>query len=247
MVGLHGFKGFRNWGFWPYIAVGLASRGIACVRFDMTHNGVGANGLEFDEEQLFELNTFQREEEDLGCVLGALRAAELPAHETLDTSRLGLLGHSRGGGLAVVRAAEDKAVRATASLAAVASLARFPDPVMERGRDSGFIPIVNTRTGQILRFGRDAIAEIDARPELHDLAQSYAARIQTPYLVCHGTADTGVSPDDGRALAAAAPSARLELFEGADHVLDCRHPWQGPTPHIERFVEMAARHFLAHL
>jgi dienelactone hydrolase len=246
-VGVHGFKGFRNWGFWPHIAAGLAVNGVACLRFDMSHNGVGAGGLEFDEEELFERNTWAREEEDLGCVLDALRTGSLPGAASVDTSRLGLIGHSRGGGLVVVRSAQDSGVRATVSLAAVAKLSRFPDEVMERGRAKGFIPILNTRTGQTLRFGRDAIAEIDARPELHDLASHYASRIQTPYLVCHGTADTGVSPDDARCLAAAAPNARLELFEGADHVLDCRHPWQGSTPHLARFVELASQHFLAHL
>jgi len=50
--------------------------------------------------------------------------------------------------------------------------------------------------------------------------------------------------EDGRAIAAAAPLATLELFDGADHVLDCRHPWQGPTPHFERFVRLATEHFL---
>ena len=244
VVGAHGFKGFRNWGFWPHIAERLAARGLACLRFDLSHNGVGANGFEFDEEDLFELNTFRREEEDLGCVLGALRGGALPAADALDAERLGLLGHSRGGGLVVVRAADDPAVRAVVTLAAVASLTRFPDEVMARGRQKGFIPILNTRTGQTLRYGRDAIAELDVRPELRDLAASFAARVRVPLLVCHGTADTGVSPEDGRRLAAAAPDARLEWFEGADHVLDCRHPWQGTTPHLERFLDLASAHFL---
>jgi dienelactone hydrolase len=247
VVGVHGFKGFRNWGFWPHIAAGLADAGVACVRYDMSHNGVGANGLEFDEEHLFAANTWGREEEDLGCVLDIVRGGDVPEAENLAPERLGLIGHSRGGGLVVERTAQDEGVRACVTLAAIATLARFPPELMERGRSQGFIPIVNTRTGQTLRFGKDAIAELDAREELHDLASSFASRIQVPTLVCHGTADTGVSPDDGRRLAAATPHASLELFEGADHVLDCRHPWQGPTPHLERFVRLAADHFLAHL
>lgn len=246
-VGAHGFKGFRNWGFWPHIAAGLADAGVACIRFDMSHNGVGPGGLEMDEEDLFERNTWAREEEDLGRVIAALREGGLPGAASLDAARLGLIGHSRGGGLVVVRAAQDEGIRATVTLAAIATLARFPVEVLERGRAKGFIPIVNTRTGQVLRFGRDAIAELDARTELHDLASAFASRITTPLLVCHGTADTGVSPDDGRRLVAAAPNAHLELFEDADHVLDCRHPFEGPTPHLTRFVELAARHFLDHL
>ena len=32
VVGVHGFKGFRNWGFWPHIADGLAERGFVMRR-----------------------------------------------------------------------------------------------------------------------------------------------------------------------------------------------------------------------
>jgi 3-oxoadipate enol-lactonase len=45
------------------------------------------------------------------------------------------------------------------------------------------------------------------------------ARIKVPTLVLHGTADRIVPPSNGAALAAAIPSARLHLLEGAGHAL----------------------------
>jgi len=242
-VGIHGFKGFRNWGFWPHIAQGLADAGTACVRFDLSHNGVGENGMVFDEQALFEANTMSREEEDVAAVIDALRSGSLPGSERLDVTRLGLIGHSRGGGGVLLRAVQDDGVKAAVVLAAISTVLRFPAEALEQGRIDGFIPIVNTRTGEVLRFGRDAIAELDARTDLHDIAASHAARITVPLLVCQGTADPAIAVSEARAIAAAAPDSRLELFEGADHVLDCRHPWQGPTPHFERFVTLAAEHF----
>ena len=95
----------------------------------------------------------------------------------------------------------------------------------------------------VLRFGRDSMAEIEARTDLHDIAANHAARVAVPLLVCHGTADPAVPDSEGRALAEAAPNARFVVFDGADHVLGCRHPWQGPTPDFERFVALSARHF----
>ncbi len=247
VVGIHGFKGFRNWGFWPHIAQGLADAGFACIRFDLSHNGVGENGEVFDEKPLFEANTMTREEEDVAAVIDALRSGALPDCERLDTERLGLIGHSRGGGQVLMRAAKDPGVRAAVTLAAIAGVLRFPAEALEMGRAQGFIPIVNTRTGDVLRFGSDAIAELDTRTDLHDIAASHAARIDAPLLVCHGTADPAVSVNDAHAIADAAPHATLELFDGADHVLNCRHPWQGPTPHFERFVRLAAQHFSGNL
>jgi uncharacterized protein len=244
VVGIHGFKGFRRWGFWPAIAASMNAAGFAFVGFDMSHNGVGPGGLDFDEPGRFEANTWAREEEDLGRVLAALRGGTLPEARRLDASRLALLGHSRGGGLAVQRAAGDPDVRAVVALAPIATVLRFDPFVLERGRRDGFIPIVNTRTGQELRLGAGAVAEIDGRTDLHDIAASYASRLVPPLLVVHGEADTSVPADEGRALAAAAPRARFVGIAGADHVLGCRHPWAGTTPAFEEFLA-AARAFLA--
>ncbi len=239
VVGIHGFKGFRRWGFWPRIAASLNASGFAFVGFDMSHNGVGAGGLDFDEPDLFEGNTWAREEEDLGIVLAVLRAGRLPEPARTDSSRLALLGHSRGGGLAVVRAAGDPDVHATVALAPISTVRRFDEPTMERGRRAGFIPIVNTRTHQTLRLGAAAIAEIDGRADLADIAASHARRLETPLLIVHGESDTSVPPDEGRALAAAAPHATFLGIAGADHVLGCRHPWAGTTPELESFLTSA--------
>lgn len=247
VVGVHGFKGFRRWGFWPTIAETLSEAGFAVVTFDLSHNGVGAGGLEFDEPERFEANTWTREEEDLRAVLDAVRGGRLPESERMDTRRLGLVGHSRGGGLVVRHAADDPGVGATVALAPIASMLRFTPDQLAEGRERGFIPIVNSRTGQVLRFGRDAIDELDRRTDLHDLATSYAARLATPLLVCHGTADPAVDPDDGRRLAAAAADARFVPFEGADHVLGCRHPWAGSNPDFDRFLELTTEFLGRHL
>lgn len=247
IVCVHGFKGFRRWGFWPAITVALVAAGFGVVTFDMSHNGVGAGGLDFDEEELFERNTWAFEEQDLATVLGALRSRSLDGADAADPERIALLGHSRGGGLVVRHAADDPGVRATVALAPIASMLRFDEPTLAEGRRSGFIPIVNSRTGQVLRFGREAIEEVVAREDLHDLATAYAARLTTPLLVVHGEADPAVTPDDGRRLADAAPGGRFVGFEGADHVLGCRHPWAGSNPDFDRFLDLATDFFARHL
>jgi dipeptidyl aminopeptidase/acylaminoacyl peptidase len=246
VVGIHGFKGFRRWGFWPAIAASLNAAGFAFVSFDMSHNGVGPGGLEFDEPDRFEANTWAREEEDLGIVLAVLRAGRLPEPRRTDASRLALLGHSRGGALAVVRAAGDPDVHATVTLAPISTVRRLDEATLERGRRDGFVPIVNTRTHQTLRLGAAAIAEIDARTDLADIAATYAARLTTPLLVVHGEADTSVPCEEGRALAAAAPHGTYLGIAGADHVLGCCHPWAGTTPALDEFTS-AVRAFLTNV
>jgi len=247
VVGIHGFKGFRRWGFWPAIGTSLNAAGFSLVSFDMSHNGVGAGGLDFDEPDRFEANTWAREEEDLGVVLAALRAGRLPEPRRVDPSRLALLGHSRGGGLAVVRAAGDADVRAVVTLAPVASILRFDDATLARARRDGFIPIVNTRTHETLRFGAAAVAELTSRVDLHDIAKSHASRLAVPLLVVHGESDSAVDPREGRALAAGAQRGTFVGIAGADHVLGCRHPWAGTTRAFERFLAETTRFLSATL
>jgi pimeloyl-ACP methyl ester carboxylesterase len=236
VVGVHGFKGFRRWGFWPAIAARLNADGFAFLNFDTSHNGVGPGGMDFDEPARFERNTWTREEEDVDRVLAALRLGSLPHPGRTDTARVALLGHSRGGGLAVVHGSRDRAIRGVVALSPVATVLRFGARELAEGRKRGFIPVVNARTGQTLRYGADAIAELARRTDLHDIAKSHAAHLACPLLVVHGEDDEAVPLAEGRRLAASAPRGRFVAVPGADHVLGCRHPWAGSTPAFETFL-----------
>jgi uncharacterized protein len=88
----HGFKGFMEWGFFPYLAELLADRGFVVVRFEMA---------------------------DLSAVLEA--TGEAIATGRVDRRRLGLFGHSHGSGNAILAAAREPRVRALVTWAAVAT------------------------------------------------------------------------------------------------------------------------------
>ena len=50
----HGFKGFKDWGFHPFIGEALAAAGFVAVHINFSHNGVGEDLLEFTElDRLF--------------------------------------------------------------------------------------------------------------------------------------------------------------------------------------------------
>ncbi len=37
----HGFKGFKDWGFFPYLAKGLCRKGFIVVKFNFSGSGIG--------------------------------------------------------------------------------------------------------------------------------------------------------------------------------------------------------------
>ncbi|MGI8818579.1 MAG: hypothetical protein ACR2HW_05490, partial [Gemmatimonadales bacterium] len=92
---LHGFKGFKDWGMFPPLGERLALAGFSAVIPNLSGSGVDDDG-EFTLPERFGRNTFSAELQDAGTVIDALRDGRLgiPAPSTL-----GLIGHSRGGGV----------------------------------------------------------------------------------------------------------------------------------------------------
>src|SRR5512146_1110508 len=87
VVVCHGFKGFKDWGFFPAIAERLARAGFAVVSFNFSGSGIGADEESFSEVERFGRATFSHHLEDLDIVLGALVEGGLGFHP----SAVGLL------------------------------------------------------------------------------------------------------------------------------------------------------------
>jgi pimeloyl-ACP methyl ester carboxylesterase len=224
----HGFKGFKDWGMFPWIADRVAEAGLCAVRFDFSHNGVEAR--DFDRLDLFLLDTYARRQEDLAAV-----AARFPGP-------LGLLGHSRGGADALLFAAREPRVACVGTLAGVAHPARFPADVEEVLRARGWYPFRNARTGQTMPVARTAVD--DARRRSVERAVGSLGR---PLLVLHGSADESVPPEDAADLARWHGAAEVHVLEGAGHAFGAVHPFAGPTGDLERVVRLAVPFLVRHL
>ena len=102
----HGFKGFKDWGFFPYLSSEVAERtGLPTVSFNFSGSGVGDDLEHFGELEKFGHNTFSDEVADLGAVLDGLSTGELGDVRLGPIHRFGLFGHSRGGASVILTAA----------------------------------------------------------------------------------------------------------------------------------------------
>ena len=241
----HGFKGFKDWGYFPYISEQLAGRtGRPVISFNFSGNGVGADLLNFTELDLFEANTFSAELDDLGIILDAAAAGDLP-RMTGSPTRFGLLGHSRGGGIAILKAAEDDRVASLVTWAATASFDRWSEEKKAEWRRTGRFEILNMRTKQVMPLGIGLLEDFERSAERFDI-QRAASLLDVPFLIIHGTTDESLDVSDAERLAAAASEgiARLERIEGAAHTFGAVHPFAGTTEHLERVLELSAGWFI---
>jgi len=236
----HGFKGFKDWGFFPRTAERLALAGFTAVSFNFSGSGVGEDGESFDEVERWAAQTISGDLADLATVVEFVAAGGAPW--------IGLLGHSRGGATALVHAARDARVRALVTWAAVCRYLRWPEDDVERWRREGTIDVVNSRTGQVLPIRRNLLDDMEAngRGTLDVLAA--AAKLRAPWLIAHGTEDETVPLDDARRLHAASLAAggRSELLtvEGTGHTFGVRHPWAGSSDAFDRVLSRSVE-FLA--
>lgn len=246
---VHGFKGFKDWGFWPITAERLAEGGIWALRFNLGGSGVSASGDRFDDPEGFESNTYGNELSDIAAAVDFLESAVRTARPDAQPS-LGLLGHSRGGGMAILHAARDPRIRALVTWAAISRADRFGPEMIDAWKRGETVPVVNTRTGQVLRLGRRIYDETRADPGRFDIPAA-ARGIRVPWLIVHGAEDPTVTADEASALAESnklgAATARLLEIPRTGHTFGAAHPYEGQTDALRTALHETFTWFDAHL
>ncbi len=202
----HGVTSHHDRDYLNALAAGLAARGVAALQITYAGNG--------RSEGSFEACTISKEVADLGSVLDAF-----------DGWTVGYAGHSMGGAVGALRAAQDPRIRALCSLAGMVQVQSF----MERtfGHLSPGQAMLDKPECPLSQIFLD-----DARVIGDTL--SAAREVDVPWLLIHGTADDLVPHSDSEEAGAANPNARLELLPGADHRF---------AGHVPRMVELAGSFF----
>jgi uncharacterized protein len=249
---VHGFKGFKDWGAFPDACLELARAGFGVVSFNLSLNGVGKSMTEFDEPELFARQTLTQDLEDIGSVIEGVKTKQI-AHEkvTLDTDRIGIIGHSRGGHTAVAAAAEYSDIHCLVTWSAVADYnARWSKEMISDWKDHGYTEILNSRTGQKLKLGKvvydDAIRNAERL-----MAIKRAEELYIPCMFIAGKEDEAVPYSDSVSLFRKAPAQDKEvrLIDETGHTFGVSHPFEGedfPEPFSE-VMDLTEGWFLEHL
>jgi dienelactone hydrolase len=241
---LHGFKGFKDWGMFPLLAERLALSGFTAVSPNLSGSGVDDAG-EFSLPDRFGHNTFSAELQDASGVINSLLQGELGVPPP---SSLGLVGHSRGGGIAVLQAAQDPRIRALVTWSAISRVERWPQDERASWRAAGHTEVKNARTGQILPLYTDVLDDIEQNAESLDI-EAAARRIMVPWLILHGTEDESVGFSEAEALKAASTrnQTRLLAIERGGHTFGATHPWRSSTTELDTVFDATIQWLSAHL
>ncbi|PST84484.1 alpha/beta hydrolase [Pedobacter yulinensis] len=216
---IHGFKGFKDWGTHNQVARQFAAGGYRYVKFNFSHNGVTPeNQAEVTDLETFASNTISKEMFDLKKVIDFILESY-----SKDNS-LYLLGHSRGGGLAILQAATDTRVKKLITLSAIDNFKSLWTKEQEAiWTKTGRIHVTNARTGEDMPVDKTLLDDLDENPEVFDIPAA-ARKINVPWLIVHGDDDVNVPFAVAQRLADAQPNSRLLKIEKANHVYAATHP-----------------------
>lgn len=232
---IHGFKGFKDWGFIPYFSEFCAKNDIYLITFNFSLNGIGEDPLELSEMDKFAKNTFTREVFELNKIIESF---ENGFFGKTNNSKLTLIGHSRGGAIASI-CANNKTVDKLVLWATIAKLDRYTDRQKAYWKKVGFIEIENTRTHQIMRLNSTLLDDIEDNKD-GSLSLEKALKILTkPILIAHGTNDLTVPIEEGEQLFnwTNKQYSKFVKIDKAAHTFDVQHPFTTSNEKFNKLLE----------
>ena len=243
LIVCHGFTAHKDWGPFPYVGRKFAGEGFASVMFNFSHNGIGSNFRKLNEVEKFSRNTIGKELADLKTVVDAIEQGEV-GEGAVDKNRIGLVGHSRGGGIAILHASLDGRVRGVAAWSTIATFLRYTQHQKELWESQGYLPVTIRSIRTRLRYGIEMLRDLEANKEQYDLLKA-VGRLKVPLLLVHGEADVTVKPSEAQSLFAVSDKSRTELvmIAHAGHMFGARSGSSKPSPEMEHLTELTARWF----
>ena len=236
----HGFKGFKDWGCFPYMMDRIAEEGNFAVSFNFSYNGTGENDFDqsdFTRLDLFAENTFSRELDDLGSIIDHL--FENKDKYNYDKGNITLTGHSRGGGIAILKTAEDKRISKLVVLSSVCNFDRYSDTLKKKWKEVGYFEVINSRTNQMMRLNYTLIEDLIKNKERLDI-QKAISEITVPVMIIHGAQDITVDYSNAEDLYSRSDKEKTKLFliENTGHTFGAVQPFEGTTKALEEVLTL---------
>jgi fermentation-respiration switch protein FrsA (DUF1100 family) len=239
----------------------IRDAGLAALSIDFSHNGtfpelppvdVGPAGGDanaptvkhqpkttYPRPDLFRINTLTRERVDLAAVMRFIRNRKLDAYLECTPTSMGLFGHSRGGVVAFLHAAETGNANATDRVDALCTWSIpqhaniFDARQLEKWRQQGAYNFTDA-DGTRLSVDVQYLEDLENYGDLYDLRKQ-SPQLRTPHLVVHGETDLAVNVEHARVLYGAETNVddKRLLIVQTGHLFGVPYPPRDPFDPIE--------------
>ena len=223
----HGYKGYKDWGAFDLMSSSFLEAGIALLKFNFSHNGgTPKQPIDFPDLEAFGNNNYMVELDDLESVINWISTTTKFKNE-IDTNNISLIGHSRGGAIAIIKAAEDSRIKKLVTWAAVCDLNRtmfHEGAELNKWKEDGVLYILNGRTKQKMPHYIQFYHNYSKNKERLDVKKA-VKQLSIPQLIVHGEGDLAVPVIHAENLHQWNPASELMLLPKANHVFGASQPW----------------------
>lgn len=223
----HGYKGFKDWGSWNLVAKAFCDEHLFFLKFNFSHNGgTIENPIDFPDLNAFAENNYTKELSDLDDMLNFILSENFQYKKEIDTSRITLIGHSRGGGISIIKASEDSRITQLITWASISDYgSRFgTNKEINEWQKKGVKYVLNGRTKQQMPHHIQFFEDFKLNQERLNIKHS-AKKIVIPFLIIHAKGDSSVKFEEAENLHSWNSKSELYIIEDSDHVFGASHPW----------------------
>lgn len=227
VIFIHGYKGYKDWGVFGVIQQQLIENDFAVLKFNFSHNGgTLEQPIDFPDLDAFGNNNYTIELDDLESVINWVSSNKEIQNE-ININNITLIGHSRGGAIATLKAAEDSRIKKLITWAAVCDLQRSmfqQGEELNQWKKEGVFYVINGRTKQkmphYIQFYNNYVENKDRLS-----VKEAAKKIEIPHLIIHGDGDLAVPFFNAENLHSWSAKSELINIPNANHVFGAKQPW----------------------
>ena len=223
----HGYKGFKDWGAWNLMAAVFANAGFFFIKFNFSHNGgTVEQPIDFPDLEAFGNNNYTKELDDLASVINWISThSDFKNEVKLDD--ISLIGHSRGGGIVLLKANEDARIKKVITLAGVCDFEKRTATIgdLQQWENEGVKYVLNGRTKQNMPHYYQFYEDFMLNKERLDIKKA-TENLKIPQLIIHGNKDTSVLIDEAENLKKWNSESEFKIIDNANHVFNTSHPWK---------------------
>lgn len=226
----HGYKGFKDWGAWNLMAVTFAEAGFCFVKFNFSHNGgTVEQPIDFSDLEAFGNNNYTKELDDVATVIDWV-TTNTELQKEVDSNNISLIGHSRGGGIVLLKAHEDTRIKKVITLAAVSNFGERTATIgnLETWKKDGVKYVLNGRTKQQMPHYYQFYEDFKKNENRLNI-QKATENLTIPLLIIHGNRDAAVFLKEGEKLHQWNAKSQFKIIDGTNHVFGTSHPWKETT------------------
>jgi len=224
----HGYKGFKDWGAWDLAAEAFMKANVFFVKFNFSHNGgTVEQPIDFPDLEAFAENNYSKELKDLDDMITFLTSVENEFLDQIDINNISVIGHSRGGGISILKTNEDQRIKKLITWASVSSFGKRTSTTgnLEQWKKDGVKYVLNGRTNQKMPHNFQFYLDFKANEQRLNIEKA-VKNISVPHLIIHAKDDPSVLYQEALNLNNWNPKSELFTIDNSNHVFDAKHPWK---------------------